>query len=94
MSPQWSWPATPRFSPAASAMNAGRSAEKPVNDSKRIHSFQNCQMVSRVRASANTRSSCVLKPASVPSDPSAAAASSASSGSVCQNVYDSRDATS
>ena len=68
MSPQWSWPATPRFSPAASAMNAGRSAEKPVNDSKRIHSFQNCQTVSRVRGSANTRSSCVSKPASVASE--------------------------
>jgi hypothetical protein len=65
-----------------------------VNDSNFIHSFQNCQTVSRVRGSANTRSSCVLKPASVPSEPSAAAPSSASSGSVCQNVYESREAIS
>ena len=94
MSPQWSWPATPSFSPAASAANAGRSDAKPVNDSNRSHSFQNCQIVSRVRGSANTRVE-LRGEAGVGGQRSVRGrGSSASSGIVCQNVYESRDAIS
>ena len=59
--------------PPASAAKPGRVVSKPVNFSSRSHSFQNCQSVSRVRSSSNTRSSCSAKPASVASEPSSAA---------------------